>query len=107
MRDAESLPFGRLPRPAPCRRKALSEAGQAYLFGKEKLVRMELKKSGLLEGLISNAEGSKSICETCGHLVQAGKTALGCTAHDKLIMPEYPPYSGNAKCSDWKKKAEI
>lgn len=68
---------------------------------------MELKKSGLLERVINGPDNGEGICETCGHLVQAGKTALGCTAHDKLIMPEYSPYFGNAKCSDWKKRAEI
>lgn len=65
---------------------------------------MELKKGGLLERITLSKAPSEGICETCGNLIKASDTALGCVAHDKLIMPEYPPYHGNCNdCKDWKK----
>lgn len=43
------------------------------------------------------------ICRTCGNITEVKKGLLGCKAHDKIIMPEYPPYfyAGN-QCNDWK-----
>lgn len=26
---------------------------------------------------------------------------LACVAHDKFIMPQFPPYHGNCRCKDW------
>jgi hypothetical protein len=47
------------------------------------------------------------VCESCEHLVQVTDTAIGCEAHDKLILPEYPPYHGrNMSCTDWEKRKE-
>ena len=63
---------------------------------------MELKKGGLLERAM-NHKTAEGICETCYNLVKVSETALGCAAHDKLIIPDYIPYHGNAKCPDWKK----
>lgn len=47
---------------------------------------------------------SAAICETCGNLVQVTKTVLGCEAHDRMIMPMYPPYHDNMKCPEWKER---
>lgn len=46
------------------------------------------------------------VCESCDHLVGVTDTAIGCEAHDKLILPEYPPYHmpNNTKCPDWVKR---
>lgn len=49
----------------------------------------------------------EGICETCGNLEFITESLIGCIAHDKLILPEYPPYHGNVKCLDWKRKEEI
>lgn len=46
-------------------------------------------------------EQKKGVCETRTHLINISQTAYGCVAHDKLIMPEYPPAHGNCKCKDW------
>ena len=46
------------------------------------------------------------VCESCEHLVAVSNTAIGCEAHDKLILPDYPPYHGNCKCPDWEKRGD-
>ena len=46
-------------------------------------------------------DGQK-VCATCGNLVRIGGTLIGCVAHDKLILPNYPPYFGQKPCPDWK-----
>lgn len=46
------------------------------------------------------------ICRTCGNLTRVGENLIGCAAHDKLIMPEYPPYHGNARCPDWETRKD-
>ncbi len=52
-------------------------------------------------------EERTGICDTCGNLVQVTKTAIGCEAHDKLILPMFPPYhTPNNKCPDWIKREE-
>ena len=58
---------------------------------------------GLIDRLL---KGGK--CESCGHLVQISDTALGCQAHDKLVMPQHMPYSStnHASCRDWVKREE-
>lgn len=67
---------------------------------------MAVKPGGLLDSVIKITEAAASArtCETCGNLVQLSETALGCAAHDKLIIPEYPPYHGYMKCPDWAEK---
>jgi hypothetical protein len=61
----------------------------------------KLKKGGFLERITTTRDG---ICETCAHLIVISDTALRCVAHDKLILPEYPPYHGQGiKCGDWRK----
>lgn len=59
-----------------------------------------IKPGGLLQKAMQRHEGGT--CRDCGNLLQVSKTALGCSAHDKLILPDYPPYHGNARCGDWK-----
>lgn len=61
-----------------------------------------MKPGGLLEKAMKRHESR--ICENCRNLVQVSKTALGCAAHDKFILPDYPPYHGNAKCKDWERR---
>jgi hypothetical protein len=61
-----------------------------------------LKPGGLLARTMKFDTGT---CETCGNLVQVSETAVGCAAHDKLILPNFPPYSGKAKCKDWQERA--
>jgi len=60
----------------------------------------------LLEEIGQRAENLCGICQTCGNLVQPAAGLIGCQAHDKLILPEYPPYHGNMKCRDWKPRTE-
>lgn len=55
-----------------------------------------------LDQVRETVNGKKGICETCGNLEHIGDKLIGCIAHDKLILPEYPPYHGNRKCKDWK-----
>ena len=50
------------------------------------------------------ASVAEDICESCASLIKVSETALGCTAHDKFIIPGYLPYHGNCKCKDWTKK---
>ena len=47
-------------------------------------------------------EKEEKACATCGNLVRIGGTLIGCVAHDKLILPNYPPYFGQKPCPDWK-----
>lgn len=61
---------------------------------------MAVKPGGLLEKALKLSGGR--ICQNCANIVKVSDKALGCTAHDKLIMPNYPPYHGNANCKDWK-----
>lgn len=58
---------------------------------------------GLLDQVMKNTPSKDGICETCKNLIQVSDNALGCTAHDKLIMPDFPPYHGRKKCADWVK----
>lgn len=62
----------------------------------------ETEKGTFLDRVRERVEKRQRICVTCGNLVRIGRTLIGCEAHDKLIIPEYPPYSGNAACPDWK-----
>lgn len=55
-----------------------------------------------LEKVRQKAAGAKGLCRTCANLVKVGPNLIGCEAHDKLILPEYPPYDGNLKCPEWK-----
>ena len=55
-------------------------------------------KQNLLTLLVDDT----GICRTCGNLCRIGETGLGCEAHDKLIIPDFPPYDlPNFKCKDW------
>jgi len=62
-----------------------------------------LKRGGLLERLIKPLS-TEGVCTSCDNLIKLSDTALGCIAHDKLIMPEYMPYHGEygLKCQDWR-----
>ena len=61
---------------------------------------------GFLDSIRSRTDGDGT-CETCGNLTRIGNSLIGCEAHDKLIMPEYPPYHGKSKCPDFSvRKAE-
>lgn len=62
-----------------------------------------MKQGGLLEKAMENHR--KKICQNCGNLVKVSDTALGCVAHDKFILPDYPPYHGNLECKDWKEES--
>lgn len=55
-----------------------------------------------LEKVRQMVKGEEGVCRTCANLTKVGPTLIGCEAHDKLILPEYPPYDGNLKCPDWK-----
>lgn len=64
---------------------------------------MNFKKGGLLERAMQ-ASAKDGICESCENLIKISETALGCTAHDKFIIPGYLPHHGNCKCKDWIKR---
>ena len=55
-----------------------------------------------LEEVRRKVEKEEKACATCGNLVRIGGTLIGCVAHDKLILPNYPPYFGQKACPDWK-----
>ncbi|MNC04939.1 hypothetical protein BSK59_02045 [Paenibacillus odorifer] len=65
---------------------------------------MTIKPGGLLDRVAKSHECG--VCKNCGNLLKVSETTLGCAAHDKLILPDYPPYHGNAKCKDWLKEEE-
>lgn len=56
-------------------------------------------KMGILSEILNRKTGH--ICENCKNLIRISDTALGCVAHDKLIMPDYLPYTANAVCKDF------
>lgn len=64
----------------------------------------EVKPGGLLDRLTERAAKVREakICANCSNLLQVSATALGCAAHDKLILPDFPPYHGHMQCKDWK-----
>lgn len=43
-----------------------------------------------LEEVRRKVEKEEKACATCGNLVRIGGTLIGCVAHDKLILPNYP-----------------
>lgn len=53
-----------------------------------------------LEEVRRKVEKEEKACATCGNLVRIGGTLIGCVAHDKLILPNYPPYFGQNPCPD-------
>lgn len=55
-----------------------------------------------LEEVRRKVEKEEKACVTCGNLVRIGGTLIGYVAHDKLILPNYPPYFGQKPCPDWK-----
>lgn len=59
---------------------------------------------GVLDDIRARAKDKEGICETCGHLVQVVKGVIGCEAHDRMIMPMYPPYHDGMKCLEWKER---
>lgn len=64
---------------------------------------MGVKVGGLLAKAmnIADATASAKICKTCANLVKVSETSLGCASHDKLILPDFPPYHTYMKCEDW------
>ena len=48
----------------------------------------------------------KGVCKTCDNILYVSDNCLGCIAHDKFIMPKYPPYHGKAKCKDWREVSD-
>lgn len=64
---------------------------------------MNFKKGGLLERAMQ-ASAKDGICESCKNLIKISETALGCTAHDKFVIPGYLPHHGNCKCKDYIKR---
>lgn len=52
-----------------------------------------------LEEVRRKVEKEEKACATCGNLVRIGGTLIGCVAHDKLILPNYPPYFGQKAVS--------
>lgn len=66
------------------------------------------KPGGLLDRATKQTTTS-GICPTCANLMRVSDTALGCVAHDKLIMPDYLPYHGThelrQQCPDWAEKS--
>lgn len=69
---------------------------------------MAIKSGGFLDKAIcrETAKREARICQSCANLVQVSDTALGCAAHDKLILPNYPPCHGNMICEDWKARID-
>lgn len=63
---------------------------------------MSIIKGGLLDNAIKMRESR--VCKNCENLIQISDVALGCAAHDKFILPNFPPYHGNMVCQDWKVK---
>ena len=55
-----------------------------------------------LEEVRRKVEKEEKACATCGNLVRIGGTLIGCVAHDKLILSNYPPFFGQKPCPDWK-----
>lgn len=55
-----------------------------------------------LEEVRQKIAKKQKTCETCGNLVRLGGTLIGCEARDKLILPDYLPYTGQKECPDWK-----
>lgn len=53
-----------------------------------------------LEEVRRKVEKEEKACATCGNLVRIGGTLIGCVAHDKLILPNYPPYFGQKPCPE-------
>lgn len=51
-----------------------------------------------LEEVRRKVEKEEKACATCGNLVRIGGTLIGCVAHDKLILPNYPPFFGQKPC---------
>lgn len=58
-----------------------------------------------LEEVRRKVEKEEKACATCGNLIHIGGTLIGCVAHDKLILPNYPPYFGQKPCPDWKPRS--
>ena len=50
-----------------------------------------------LEEVRRKVEKEEKACATCGNLVRIGGTLIGCVAHDKLILPNYPPTSDKSR----------
>lgn len=50
-----------------------------------------------LEEVRRKVEKEEKACATCGNLVRIGGTLIGCVAHDKLILPNYPPSSDKSR----------
>lgn len=50
--------------------------------------------------------GTGHICRTCKNLVRVTDTVIGCEAHDKMILPMFPPFhDGSEKgCPEWKER---
>lgn len=65
---------------------------------------MVIKTGGLLEKSLKIKESK--VCRNCENLIQVSNTALGCVAHDKLIMPDYLPYNIGNECNEWREKGE-
>ena len=61
-----------------------------------------VKTMTFLEEVRRKVEKEEKACATCGNLVRIGGTLIGCVAHDKLILPNYPPFFGQKPCPDWK-----
>jgi len=57
-----------------------------------------------LQKVRESIEDKTGTCETCGNLDRISESLIGCIVHDKLILPDYPPYRGNMNCPDWKKR---
>ena len=62
-------------------------------------------KGGLIERIIKERD-KKGVCKTCGALIKLSENALACAVCDKLIIPQFPPYHGNCKCEDWRKRED-
>lgn len=58
-----------------------------------------------LEEVRRKVEKEEKACATCGNLVRIGGTLIGCVAHDKLILPNYPPYFGQKPFLEWPRRS--
>lgn len=60
---------------------------------------------GFLQDCMAHQKATEGICATCKHIIVLNdKGVIGCEAHDKLILPKYPPFHGRFKCKDWEKR---
>jgi hypothetical protein len=62
---------------------------------------------GELDDVRAREHEDDGLCITCRNLVVLTKKLIGCEAHDRLVMPQYPPYGTRGfRCPEWKVREE-